>query len=33
MPVSSYYLELLQVVRAFLFYDFEVLKWKKLKEI
>ena len=33
MPVSSYRLELLQAVRAFLFYDFEVLKWKKLKEI
>nr|DAU45441.1 MAG TPA: hypothetical protein [Caudoviricetes sp.] len=33
MPVSLCHLELLQVVRAFLFYDFEVLKWKKLKEI
>ena len=33
MPVSSCHLELFQVVRAFLFYDFEVLRWKKLKEI
>ena len=33
MPVSSYRLELFQVVRAFLFCDLEVLKWKKLKEI
>ena len=33
MPVSLYRLELLQAVRAFLFYDFEVLKWKKLMEI
>lgn len=33
MPASSYHLELFQAVRAFLFCDFEVLKWKKLKEI
>nr|DAM90467.1 MAG TPA: hypothetical protein [Caudoviricetes sp.] len=33
MPVSLCRLELLQVVRAFLFCNFEVLKWKKLKGI
>lgn len=33
MPVSSYCLELFQAVRAFLFCNLEVLKWKKLKEI